>query len=189
MRRSRITSCGVLTCGLILVAGAVTGPPSAGASLPANTVSALQSTVQSVESATSTAVAQATTPPPAAPAASAAAAPPTDPLAPLTSLPVSIAVPITARANEIGSTLLPGRDSGTGTNTTTQSSPLANVDAPVNVCSLSIGLLAGSSSSCSTASVGLNQAGAIGTFNVPISVRDNAIGLLGQAAAALGLRP
>ena len=64
---------------------------------------------------------------------------------------------------------------------------MVNVNAPVNACSLSIGLLAGANSSCSTSSVGLNQLGAIGTVNVPITAQDNAIGLLGQAASALGL--
>ena len=108
----------------------------------------------------------ATASPPAAPTAG----PAPDPLAPLTSLPVSVSVPITALANEIGSTLLPGQDSSTGT-ANHAVSPLANVNAPVNRCSLSIGLLAGAWSSCSTTSVGLNQVGAIGTVNVPISAR------------------
>ena len=68
-----------------------------------------------------------------------------------------------------------------------KTSPLANVNAPVNACSLSVGLVADASSSCSTTSVGLNQAGAIGNVNVPVTAQDNAIGLLGQAASALGL--
>ena len=81
----------------------------------------------------------------------------------------------------------PARILATGTNTTTQSSPVANVNAPVNVCSVSVGLLADASSSCSTTSVGLNQVGAIGTVNVPVTAQDNAIGLFSQWAAALGL--
>ncbi len=105
----------------------------------------VQNTVQSVQSATAAAVAQVTAPPATRPRRRQppTAAPATNPLAPLTALPVSISIPITALANEIGSTLLPGQNATTGTNTTTQSSPLANVDAPINVCSLSIGLLAG----------------------------------------------
>jgi hypothetical protein len=57
----------------------------------------------------------------------------------------------------------------------------------VNACSISAGILAGAKSSCSTTSVGLAQLGAIGNINIPITAQDNAIGLLGQAASALGL--
>ena len=57
----------------------------------------------------------------------------------------------------------------------------------MNACSLSIGLLAGANSSCSTSSVGLNQLGAIGTVNVPITAQNNAIGLLGLATSSFGL--
>jgi hypothetical protein len=83
--------------------------------------------------------------------------------------------------------LLPGMDSTTGTNDTTQTSPLLNVDAPINVCSVSAGVLADAASSCSTTSVGTDQLGAIANINVPITASDNAVGLLGMAASALGL--
>jgi hypothetical protein len=83
--------------------------------------------------------------------------------------------------------LLPGQDSTSGTNTTHQTSPLLNADVPVNACSISAGILAGAKSSCSTTAVGINQLGAIGNINVPITAQDNAIGLLGMAASALGL--
>jgi hypothetical protein len=110
-----------------------------------------------------------------------------NPLAPLEALPVSIALPITLLGNEIAGMLLPGLDSSSGSNVTTQSSPLANVSAPVNLCSVSAGVLANASSSCSTTSVGIGQKGALANVNVPITANDNAVGLLGAAASALGL--
>jgi hypothetical protein len=55
------------------------------------------------------------------------------------------------------------------------------------VCSLSVGLLADGDSSCATTSVGLDQAGTVANANVPITAQDNTIGLLNQAASALGL--
>ena len=64
---------------------------------------------------------------------------------------------------------------------------MANADAPVNACSLSVGLVADASSSCSTTSVGTNEPGGLADANVPITAQDNAIGLLNEAAAALGL--
>ena len=64
---------------------------------------------------------------------------------------------------------------------------MANVNVPVNACSISAGVLADAKSSCSTTSVGMNQNGAVANVNVPITAKDNAIGLLGQAASALGL--
>jgi hypothetical protein len=115
------------------------------------------------------------------------AAAPSNPLAPLEALPISISLPISLLANEIAGMLLPGQDAQTGTNVTTQTSPLANVTAPINACSISAGILAGAKSSCSTTSVGLNQKGAIANVNVPITAQDNAVGLLGEAASALGL--
>src|ERR1700691_6106739 len=83
------------------------------------------------------------------------AAAPSNPLAPLEPLPISISLPISLLANEIAGMLLPGQDAQTGTNVTTQTSPLANVTAPINACSISAGVLAGAKSSCSTTSVGL----------------------------------
>ena len=57
MRRNRLTSIGVLTCGLVLAVGAVVGAtPASAASSPTD----LQSTVQAVQNATAAAVAQAT---------------------------------------------------------------------------------------------------------------------------------
>ena len=97
----------------------------------------------------------------------------------LSTLPVSISVPITALANEIGSTLLPGQNAATGTNSDAvrrRRSPTST--RQINACSLSVGLLADAASSCSTTSVGLDQVGAIGNVNVPITAQDNAIGLL-----------
>src|SRR5580700_4699383 len=119
--------------------------------------------------------------------AGAASASGTNPLAALEALPISIALPITAIDNVIAGTAIPNQDSTSGTNVTTQSSPLANVSAPVNVCSVSAGILANAKSSCSTTSVGVKQLGAIANVNVPITAQDNAIGLLGQASTALGL--
>jgi hypothetical protein len=114
-------------------------------------------------------------------------APRANPLAALKTAPVSIALPITLLGNEIASMLLPERDSTTGTNTTGQGSPVANVNAPVNACSTSAGVLANAASSCSTTSVGTNHQGAIGNADVPITGDDNAVGLLGQNSSALGL--
>jgi hypothetical protein len=110
----------------------------------------------------------------------------TNPLAPLANLPASIVLPITALGNEIGSTGLPIQDATTGSSTTTQSSPVANVSAPIDVCSVSAGVLAPAGSSCSTTSVGTDQHGAIANVNVPITAESNAVGLLGQSASALG---
>ena len=64
---------------------------------------------------------------------------------------------------------------------------MANADAPINACSLSVGVAADASSSCSTTSVGLNQPGGLADANAPITAQDNAIGLLNQAASAFGL--
>jgi hypothetical protein len=111
----------------------------------------------------------------------------TSPLAPLEALPINIALPISLLHNVIAGTLAPDLDSTSGSNTTTQKSPLANVSAPVNLCSVSAGILADAASSCSTTSVGITQLGAIGNVNVPITAQDNAVGLLGMAASALGL--
>jgi hypothetical protein len=122
-----------------------------------------------------------------APAGAAAPTSSTDPLSALTTLPVSIALPITTIGNVIASTVLPIEGATTGSNSTTQTSPLANASVPVNVCSVSAGVLADASSSCSTTSVGTGQDGAIGNVNVPITANDNAVGLLGEAASALGL--
>jgi hypothetical protein len=110
-----------------------------------------------------------------------------NPLAPLEALPISIALPISLLQNVIAGTLAPVLDSTTGTNVTTQSSPLANVSAPINLCSVSAGVLADAASSCSTTSVGLGQTGALANINIPITAQDNAVGLLGAAASALGL--
>ena len=90
-------------------------------------------------------------------------------------------------SNAVGSTLLPGQDSTSGTNTTRQASPVANANAPVNACALSVGLVADASSSCSTTSVGVNQPGGLANVNAPITAQDNAIGLLNQAASEFGL--
>ncbi len=82
--------------------------------------------------------------------------------------------------------MLPGQNALSDTNTTNQKSPLLNANVPINACSLSLGLLADASSSCSTTSVGLNQLGAIGNINIPITAQYNAIGLLGMAAKSSG---
>ena len=155
MRRNPPTSIGVVACGIVLSAGAIAGFTPAGASTPPN---ALQSAVQNVESATSAAIAQVTQPA-AAPGScrdagcacrrSRGPRPGRDPATDPWRLDRAAALdldPDHAVANEIGSTLLPGQNATTGTNTTTQSSPVANVNAPVNACSLSIGLLAGGNS-------------------------------------------
>jgi hypothetical protein len=110
-----------------------------------------------------------------------------DPLAPPTPLPVSLAVPITALGNEIAGTLLPGQDARTGTHTTAQTSPLADIDTPIDGCSISAGLIAPANSSCSTTAIGTDQLGSIADVNAPITLDDNAIGWLGEAASALGL--
>jgi len=108
-------------------------------------------------------------------------------LAPLEALPINIALPISLLHNVIAGTLAPSLDSTSGSNTTTQKSPLLNASVPVNLCSVSAGVLANAASSCSTTSVGITQLGAIGNVNVPITAQDNAVGLLGIAASALGL--
>jgi hypothetical protein len=64
---------------------------------------------------------------------------------------------------------------------------VANANAPVNVCALSVGLVASASSSCSTTSVGVNQPGGLANVNAPITAQDNVIGLLNLAAAEFGL--
>ena len=156
MRRNRLTSIGVLTCGLVLSVGAVVGAtPASAASSPTD----LQSTVQAVQNATAAAVAQATgTATPPAPSSC---------VDPLPSVPASVAAPITVLSNELGDTSLPSQGSTTGTNTTGQSSPVANADAPINACSLSVGVAADASSSCSTTSVGLNEPGGLADANAP----------------------
>ena len=106
---------------------------------------------------------------------------------PGSSLPVSASVPITALENQIAGTALPGQDSTTGTNTTTQSSSVADVAAPVNACSLSVGADAGAGSGCSTTSVGSSGDSNVANVNVPVTVQDNAAGLLNQEGSALGL--
>ena len=63
---------------------------------------------------------------------------------------------------------------------------MANADAPVNACSLSVGVAADASSSCSTTSVGLNQPGGLADANAPITAQDNAIGLLNEAPRRSG---
>ncbi len=64
---------------------------------------------------------------------------------------------------------------------------MANANAPVNICALSVGLVASASSSCSTTSVGVNQPGGLANVNAPITAQDNVIGLLNLAAAEFGL--
>ena len=152
MRRNRIDiQFAIMTCGLILGAGAGVGAgvmPAGAASSPTD----LQTTVQAVQNAAAAAVAQAT--------GSAAPTPPGPASNPLPSLPASVAAPITVLSNELGNTMLPGQDSTQRARTRTgQSSPVANADAPVNACSLSVGLAADASSSCSTTSVGAEPAG------------------------------
>src|ERR1700733_6897980 len=112
-----------------------------------------------------------------------------DTLAPLptSSVPVSVSAPITALENQIAGTALPGQDSTTGTNTTTQSSSVADVAAPVNACSLSVGADAGASTGCSTTSVGTSGSSNVANVSVPVTAQDNAAGLLNQEASALGL--
>jgi len=184
MRRNRLWLCTVASGALLLPVGILAGLTPAGA---ASAPDPLQTTVQDVESAAAAAV-QTTVPDEAAtaPATSSGAAT-ADSTAPLAGLPISLSAPITALANEIGATSLPAQDETSGTNTTTQTSPAANVDAPINACSFSIGLAADATSSCSTTAVGVNQTGGIGSVNVPVTAQDNAIGLVNQMASALGL--
>ncbi len=184
MRRNRLWLCTVASGALLLPVGILAGLTPAGA---ASAPDPLQTTVQGVESAAAAAV-QTTVPDEAAtaPATSSGAAT-ADSTAPLAGLPISLSAPITALANEIGATSLPAQDETSGTNTTTQTSPAANVDAPINACSFSIGLAADATSSCSTTAVGVNQTGGIGSVNVPVTAQDNAIGLVNQMASALGL--
>jgi hypothetical protein len=101
----------------------------------------------------------------------------TVPPLPTSSLPVSVSAPITALENQIAGTALPGQDSTTGTNTTTQSSSVADVAAPVNACSLSVGADAGAASGCSTTSVGSSGDSNLANVDVPVTAQDNAAGL------------
>ena len=94
---------------------------------------------------------------------------------------------ISVLVNELGSTPLPNQDSTTGTNSTGQSSPVGQRQRPDQACSLSVGVAADAGSSCSTTSVGLNEPGGLADANAPITAQDNAIGLLNEAATALGL--
>ena len=99
MRRNRLTSIGVLTSGLTLAVGAMVGVMPAGGATPSSTDA--QTTVQAVQNAAAAAVAEAT--------GSAAPTGPGPASDPLPSLPASVAAPITALSNEIGSTMLPGQ--------------------------------------------------------------------------------
>ena len=100
---------------------------------------------------------------------------------------MSVSVPISVLENQIAGTALPGQDSTTGTNTTTQSSSVADVSAPVNACSLSVGADAGAGSGCSTTSVGSSGDSNLANANVPVTAQDNAVGLLNQEGSALGV--
>src|SRR6202021_1496422 len=91
MRRNRLTSIGVLTCGLVLAAGATLGVTPAGA---ASSSTDLQTTLQAVQNAAAGAVAGAT-----GTAAPTAPGPASDPLP---SAPVSAAAPLTVVTNELG---------------------------------------------------------------------------------------
>ena len=87
MRRSKQTSIGALTCGLVLAAGAVVGvTPASAASSPTD----LQTTMQAVQNAAE-AAAQATG----------------------TALPTAPAAPISVLSNELGNTSLPSQGSTT----------------------------------------------------------------------------
>ncbi len=100
---------------------------------------------------------------------------------------MSAGAPVTVLENQIGGTALPGQDSTTGTNTTTQSSSVAHVAAPVNVCSLSVDAVADAGSGCSTTSVGSNGSGNLANVDVPVTAQDNAVGLLNRGGSAFGL--
>jgi hypothetical protein len=167
VRRNRTFTLGITGGGLCIAAALLVG------SVPAGALTTPQVAIP--------------TPPVSVSVPANAVAPKVNPLASLKAAPVSVALPITLLGNEIASMLLPEQDSTTGTNTTGQGSPLANVSAPVNVCSTSAGILANAASSCSTTSVGTNHQGAIGNADVPITGDDNAVGLLGQDSSALGL--
>jgi hypothetical protein len=164
LRRNRRTTLGAIGGGVALAAALFAGFVPAGAASSPKVAAPKVATTPKTSNATGT-----------------------NPLSPLQALPLSISLPITLLGNEIAGMLLPNQNSTTGSNVTSQKSPLANVDAPVNACSISAGVLAGAKSSCATTSVGVNQLGAIGNVNVPVTAQDNAVGLLGQAASALGL--
>jgi hypothetical protein len=168
LRRISRTTLGAIGGGVVLAAALFAGLAPSGAGAASSSVIKNQTTA--VPESTPAAVTSGS-----------------NPLAPLEALPISIALPITLLGNEIAGMLLPNQDSTSGTNTTTQSSPLANLNVPVNLCSVSAGVLANADSSCSTTSVGINQKGALANVNVPITADDNAVGLLGKAASALGL--
>jgi len=121
MRRNKLASIGVLTCGLLLTVG--TGRrwrDAAGAASSATSSTSLQTTVQAVQNAAA-AVAEAS-----GSATPTAPGPASDPLP---SLPASAAAPITVLSNELGGTQLPSQGSASGTNTTGQASPVVNADA------------------------------------------------------------
>jgi hypothetical protein len=128
--------------GFILSAGTLAGIGTVGAATPQiGSPSSLLAPLTATTTAPAPAPAAA-----AGPASTLASTPASDPLAKLAQLPVSLAVPITVLGNEIAGTVLPGQDARTGTNTTTQISPLANVDAPTNACSVSAGPFANANS-------------------------------------------
>jgi hypothetical protein len=200
LRRKSVSTL-MAVVGLTLSAGTLAGIGTAGAATPRVSSASTPSMPNLIQqlTTTTTAPAPAAKPAPApvpapvlAPAvkpsstpAAPAVKPATSPTAPLTALPISLSLPITLLNNVINGNVLPGQDSTTGTNTTTQTSPLANIDAPINICSISVALGANAVSSCSTESVGLNQVASIAAINIPITAQWNAIAL-GQAAAALG---
>ena len=197
MRRNPLFSIAVLSGVLVLGgAGVLAGLGPAGAAtssvLPASPKLTTPTTAPATT--TTTAPAKSTRPrprhhpgPPTSTPDATPSATPSNPLAPLTALPLSLSLPITLLANAIGSTILPGQNALSGTNTTNQKSPLINarragqrllaLARPPGRCA----------SSCSTTSVGIDQLGAIGNINIPITAQYNAIGLLGSAAKALGL--
>jgi len=196
MRRNRLSLlAGVATSGIVLAVASVSGfMPAGAATAPApapstttQTTNPVQSTVQKItQTVTSTVKPKTTSTSSTGTRTTTTSHAGSNPLAPLTQLPLSLSIPITIIGNEISGNLIPGQDSTTGTNTTTQVGPLINIDAPINLCSASIAVAAPAKSSCSTQSVGIDQVGAIGTVNIPITITDNAIALF-QAASALGL--
>jgi hypothetical protein len=79
---------------------------------------------------------------------------------PLATLPVSESRPISAIGHAAFRTRLPSHASTTGSTSTRQTSPLDNVNVPIDFCSLAIGEL-NAASRCSPSTVGAGQRGAI----------------------------
>src|SRR5580704_13165280 len=100
--------------------------------------------------------------------------------------PISLQVPLIIVGNVIGGHSVPSTGAGPG-GPVKQTGALVNLNIPVNLCSLSVGLLASAASSCSTTTIASNQTAGLANINVPISIYRNAIGLLTESSTVTPL--